>query len=139
MFWTLCTELGELAIFPIMTVAYWTIAVLLATLYLFSGGKKAVQSRDQLRPMMGWVDDVPLALIRAVGVLEVLGAIGLVVPPLVDLAPGLAIAAAVGLLLVQVGGIALHVSRREFKELPFNVVLLALAGAAVWLGTSVLV
>src|SRR6218665_2327767 len=116
-----------------MTVGYWIVAGLLAALYVFSGVKKVAQSRAQLRPMMGWVDDIPLPLIRTIGVLEVLGAVGLVLPPLTDIAPGLAVAAAVGFVLVQIGAIALHASRREFKELPFNAALLAMAVAAAWL------
>jgi len=55
-----------------MTVAYWIIAGLLALLYLYSGGLKVLRSPDQLRPMMGWVDTVPLRLLRTIGVLEIL-------------------------------------------------------------------
>src|ERR1700689_3286596 len=65
-----------------MTVAYWIIAGLLALLYLYSGGLKVLRSPDQLRPMTGWVDTVPLRLVRTIGVLEILGAIGLILPPL---------------------------------------------------------
>jgi hypothetical protein len=65
-----------------MTVAYWIVAALLALLYLYSGGLKVLRSPDQLRPMMGWIDTVPLRLVRTIGVLEVLGALGLILPPL---------------------------------------------------------
>lgn len=118
-----------------MTVAYWIVAVLLALLYLFSGGIKVVRSPDQLRPMMGWIDTMPLRLVRTIGVLEVLGAVGLVLPPLTHVAPALALAAAVGLVLVQVGAISLHLSRREARLIGLNVVLLVLAGVAIWLST----
>ena len=89
-----------------MTVAYWIVAALLASLYLYSGGLKVLRSPDQLRPMMGWIDTVPLRLVRTIGVLEVLGALGLILPPLTGIAPLLALAAAIGLVLIQVGGIA---------------------------------
>jgi hypothetical protein len=117
-------------------VAYWIVAALLALLYLYSGGIKMVRSKDQLRPMMGWVDALPLKLIRAIGVLEVLGALGLVLPPLTRVVPGVALAAAVGLVLIQVGGISLHLSRGESKLIGLNVVLLTLAGVAIWLSTT---
>ena len=64
-----------------MTVAYWIVASLLALFYLYAGGLKVLRSPDQLRPMMGWIDTVPLRLVRAIGVLEVLGALGLILPP----------------------------------------------------------
>jgi hypothetical protein len=118
-----------------MTVAYWIVAALLALLYLYSGGLKVLRSPDQLRPMMGWIDTVPLRLVRTIGVLEVLGAIGLILPPLTGIAPVLALAAAVGLVLIQVGGISLHLSRGETKVIWLNVVLLVLAGVEIWLAT----
>ncbi|XVV16520.1 DoxX family protein [Actinoplanes sp. CA-131856] len=118
-----------------MHLAYWIVAALLALVYLYSGGLKVLQSRDQLRPMMGWVDSVPLPLLRTIGVLEILGAVGLILPPLTGILPGLALAAAVGLVLVQIGGIALHLSRGEARLIGFNIVLLVLAAVAVWLAT----
>ncbi len=119
-----------------MRVAYWIVAASLALLYLYSGGIKVVRSKDQLRPMMGWIDSVPLRLVRTIGVLEILGALGLVLPPLTGIASGLALAAAIGLVLIQVGGISLHLSRGEAKVIWLNIVLLALAGAEVWLSTT---
>ena len=119
-----------------MIVAYWIVAALLAIFYLYAGGKKIVQSKQQLAPMMGWVDTVPMPAVRAIGVLEVLGAVGLVLPPLVGVAPWLAVAAASGLVAVQVGGIAMHLSRGEARLISLNVVLLVLAGAAVLLAPA---
>ena len=118
-----------------MTVAYWVVAASLALLYLYSGGLKVLRSPDQLRPMMGWVDAVPLRLVRTIGVLEALGALGLILPPLTGIAPALAIAAAVGLVLIQVGGISLHLRRGEVKLIGLNVVLLVLAAVEIWLAT----
>ncbi len=57
-----------------MIVAYWIVAGILALMYLYSGYMKVWWSQEQLRPMMGWVDAVPLRLVRAIGALEVLGA-----------------------------------------------------------------
>ena len=118
-----------------MNVAYWIIAGLLALLYIYSGGMKAIRSREQLLPMMGWVANTPLLAVRAIGVLEVLGAIGLILPPLTGIAPWLAMAAAIGLTLVQIGGIVLHLRRGEARVIGFNVALLLLAGVTVWLST----
>jgi hypothetical protein len=118
-----------------MTVAYWIVAALLALLYLYSGGLKVLRSPDQLRPMMGWIDTLPLRLVRTIGVLEVLGALGLILPPLTGIAVGLALAAAAGLVLLQVGAISLHLRRGEAKLIGLNIVLLALAGVAIWLST----
>jgi hypothetical protein len=118
-------------------VAYWVIAALLAVIYAFGGAKKLLQSPDQLRPMMGWVDVMPMPLVRTIGLLEVLGAVGVILPPLTGIAPGTAIAAAIGLAIIQVGAFRLHLSRHELSDLPLNSALLVLAVAAAWLGASV--
>ncbi|BBA97727.1 putative DoxX family protein [Actinacidiphila reveromycinica] len=121
-----------------MHVAYWVLALLLAAFYAYSGGKKLFQDRERLRPMMGWVDQVPMPRVRAIGAVEVLGALGLLLPPLTGVAVGLAVAAAVGLALVQVGAGALHLSRGEVREIGLNISLLVLAAVAAWLATSLL-
>jgi hypothetical protein len=119
-----------------MELAYWILAALLAAFYLYAGGKKIIQSREQLQPMMGWVDSTPMPLVRTIGVLEVLGAAGLILPPLTGIAPWLAIAAAIGLVLIQAGAIVVHLSRGEARVIGLNIVLLAAAVAAAWLGTT---
>ena len=98
-----------------MNIAYWIIAGLQALFYLYSGGVKLVQSKERLRPMMGWVDATPLGVIRTIGALEVL--------------------AAIGLTALQVGAIILHLSRGEARLIAMNVVLLATAATTVWLAT----
>ncbi|GAB6904149.1 DoxX family protein [Kineosporia succinea] len=118
-----------------MTIAFWVLAALLALFYLYSGGLKVVRTRDQLRPMMAWVDSVPLPALRTIGVLEVLGALGLVLPPLTGIAPVLAVAAAIGLALIQVGGTATHVSRGETSVIGLNLALLVAAAVTAWLAT----
>jgi len=119
----------------VVVVAYWVVAGLLAVFYLYSGGIKVVQSREQLRPMMTWVDDMPMPIVRAIGVLEVLGALGLVVPPLVGNAPALAISAAIGLLVLQAAATGFHLSRGEKDKIGLNIGLIVVTAVTVWLAT----
>ena len=119
-----------------MTVAYWIIAGLLGVFYLYAGGKKIVQSRERLAPMMGWVDTVPMPAVRAVGVVEVFGAAGLILPPATGIAPVLAILAAVGFVMLQILAAGLHLSRGEAKDTGLNLVLILLAAVAAWLATA---
>ncbi|MFE3456520.1 DoxX family protein [Nocardiopsis aegyptia] len=118
-----------------MVVAYWIVAALLALFYLYAGGKKVAQSQERLLPMMGWVDTVPMPLVRTIGVLELLGVAGLVLPPLTGIAPWLAVAAATGFALLQVGGTIVHLSRGETRQIGLNLVLLVAAAVLAWLGT----
>ncbi|MFE2019395.1 DoxX family protein [Streptomyces sp. NPDC059499] len=119
-----------------MEIAYWIVAGLLGVFYLYAGGKKVAQRKEQLAPMMGWVDTVPMRLVRIIGVVEILGAAGLVLPPLTGIAPVLAVVAALGFLVLQVLATGLHLSRGEVRETGLNVALIVLAGVAAWLATT---
>jgi uncharacterized membrane protein YphA (DoxX/SURF4 family) len=77
----------------------WTIQVLLALLFLFAGGMKLVMPVEEMTkqmPLPGW-------FIRFIGVAEVLGGIGLVLPWLLDIRPGLTPLAAAGLVIIMIG------------------------------------
>lgn len=119
-----------------MDIAYWIVAGLLAVFNLYAGGVKLVRTQDQLRPMMGWVDTVPMPAVRAIGTLEVLGAVGLVLPPLTGVAPALAVVAALGFLVLQLLAAGLHLSRGEARLTGLNWALVVLAGAAAWLALA---
>ncbi|MFD0314540.1 DoxX family protein [Streptomyces flavalbus] len=119
-----------------MTVAYWIVVTLLGLFYLYSGAKKATQSRERLAPMMAWVDTVPMPLVRLIGAVEIAGVAGLVLPPLTGRAPALAMVAALGFVLLQLLAAGLHLSRGEAKETALNWTLIALAGVTAWLATT---
>ncbi|MFC8433401.1 DoxX family protein [Streptomyces sp. NPDC057253] len=118
-----------------MNIAYWIVAGLLALFYVYAGTLKAIRSRDQLRPMMAWVDRIPLPALRALGTVEILGAIGLILPPLTGIAPRLAPAAACGFVLLQVGAIAVHLTGQD-RRIALNVGLAITAMVTVWLATG---
>ncbi|TQJ25018.1 DoxX-like protein [Micromonospora sp. A202] len=120
-----------------MEIAYWIVSGLLALFYLYSGGMKMVRSQAQLAPMMAWAGTaVPMAGVRAIGVAEVLGALGLILPPLTGIAPVLAVAAAAGLTILQVLGAGFHLSRGERKDVWLNLVLAAVAAIVTWLAVA---
>lgn len=118
-----------------MKTAHWIIAGLLALFYLYGGGVKVIRSRERLRPMMEWVDTTPMPVVRAIGVLEVLGSMGLILPPLTGVAPWLAVAAAVGLVLLQIGASRVHL-RRGDRQIALNLALLLTAAVTAWTATA---
>jgi uncharacterized membrane protein len=117
-----------------MTIAVWIVSGILAALYLFAGFSKVTQPREKLLKNFPYVETVGVTQTRVIGVLEILGAIGLIVPALTGILPVLTTIAAIGLVLVQVGAIIVHVIRKEAsKSLPMNLGLL-LAAAFVAVG-----
>ncbi|MFJ9411389.1 DoxX family protein [Streptomyces sp. NPDC101393] len=117
-----------------MNIAYWIVAALLALFYFYAGTLKVIRSRDHLRPTMAWVDRMPLPALRALGAVEILGAAGLILPPLTGTAPWLAPAAAVGFVILQAGAIAVHLTGED-RGITLNVGLTATAAVTVWLAT----
>jgi uncharacterized membrane protein len=116
-------------------VIYWIVAGLLALFYLYAGGMKLARSREQLRPMMAWVDTMPMPAVRAIGLVEVLGAIGLVLPPLTGIAPWLALAAAIGFVVLQIGATAVHL-RLGDRRIALNGTLVLAAAGTAWAATT---
>ncbi|MET9854648.1 DoxX family protein [Streptomyces sp. NPDC006450] len=118
-----------------MNIAYWIVAGLLALFYLYAGTLKVFRSPDRLRPMMSWVDRMPLTALRALGTVEVLGATGLILPPLTGIALPLASAAAGGFVLLQAGAIAVHLTGGDGR-IALNVGLVTTAAVTIWLATG---
>ena len=110
-----------------MNIALWIIQGLLALVYLAAGGMKAFQPIAALSKRLTWVTTVRPAFVRFVGVAELLGAIGLILPLATHILPWLTPTAATGLAIVQLGALGFHTTRREYANLPVNTVLLVIA------------
>ena len=78
----------------------WTAQILVALLFLLAGSMKFIMSAEQMQqgPIV-----LPLAFIRFIGVCECLGALGLVLPGLTRIRPGLTPLAAAGLTIIMIG------------------------------------
>lgn len=106
-----------------MSRVLWVVQVLLAALFLFAGVMKLVMPLDQLAGPV----ELPGAFIRFIGVVEALGALGLILPALLRIRPGLTPLAAVGLVIIMVGavGITLMGGDLALAVIPLLVGLLA--------------
>jgi len=87
-----------------MNYALWIVQGLLAALFLFAGGTKLILPIDVLTSM-GSPNQIPLPgwFVRFIGVAEVLGALGLILPGLLHIRPGLTPLAAIGLVIIMIG------------------------------------
>ena len=89
-----------------MNIALWIIQILLALLFLFAGGSKLVMSTETLQRLASPNQvQLPMLFIRFIGVVEVLGALGLVLPGLLRIKKGLTPLAAIGLTIVMIGAV----------------------------------
>ena len=116
-----------------MNVVLWIIASVLAVLFLASGAMKLLQPKEKLAASgQEWTEGFSANTIKLIGGLEVLAAIGLILPAVVDVVPVLVPLAALGLVLVMIGAIVTHARRRETPMVVVNLVLLVLAAVVVW-------
>ena len=111
-----------------MDTVLWIVQILLAGLFLITGLTKLTQPRLKMAVgPMRWAADTTDRQFGAIGLLEVLGAMGLILPSALGIAPGLVPLAAVGLALTMVGAIATHVRYKEVVRVGVPVVVLGLA------------
>ncbi len=112
-----------------MNIALWIVQGLLALLFLMAGLMKVSKSKDEIKKrggkQMSWVDDVSASTFKLIGIVEVLAAIGLILPQLTGILPWLTPLAAVGLVLTMIGAMIVNVRNRI--TITKNIVLLLLA------------
>jgi hypothetical protein len=106
-----------------MNGVLWVIQVLLALLFVFAGGMKLVLPLEQLTGPVA----LPGAFIRFIGVAELAGGLGLVLPALLRIRPGLTPLAAAGLVIIMIGATAITVSTGDVKATLIPVVVGLLA------------
>ncbi|WP_093182390.1 DoxX family protein [Sanguibacter gelidistatuariae] len=115
-----------------MLIALWIINVLLAIAFLGAGGMKLARPKSALAEMgMGWVENVSPTSIKMLGGLEVLGAIGLILPLATDIALILTPIAAVCLAITMVGATVVHARRAEPMTVGIVLTLLAVVSAVL--------
>src|SRR5580704_4146193 len=108
-----------------MHIALWAAQILLAVLFLMTGAMKAFMPLDEVARTMRWVPDVPVGLVRFIGLAELAGALGLILPSATKIQPKLTPLAAVGLGVVVLLGASLHFTRGEGALTPLNLILAA--------------
>jgi hypothetical protein len=118
-----------------MNLVLWIVAGLLAAAYLFAGGGKLIISKEKIAAMSTgarWVEDFSARTVKAIGALEVLAAVGLILPAALDIAPVLVPLAALGLVMIMLGAVITRIRRHELKFMVGDLVYLALAGFVAW-------
>jgi putative oxidoreductase len=116
----------------------WVAQILLALAYGMAGLMKSTQPIPSLvQNGIGWAPDVPFALLRFIGISELAGAIGVVLPAATGILPWLTPMAAAGLTLVQGLAIVFHLTRGEVQAFPINLMLGGLSLFVLWGRTKV--
>ena len=115
-----------------MKVVLWILQIVLAVAFLAAGAMKLTQPLAELAVSLPWTADVPGALVRFIGVAEVLGGLGLVLPAATRILPRLTPIAAAALALDMVFATLFHVMRGETMMAPVTLILVALLAFVAW-------
>jgi uncharacterized membrane protein len=112
----------------IMNTALWIVQGLLAAMFGMAAIMKLTQPEGKLGKRFPWATDFSVSTVRFIGLCELLGAIGLIVPWLTGIAPILTPVAALGLCLIMVLATNIvHMKKNQYKEIAFNIILFLFA------------
>ena len=117
-----------------MNLALWIVAGLLAAVMLVGSAGKLFVPKEKLAaaPGGGWTGDASVGFVKTMGALEVLAAVGLILPAAVDIAPVMVPVTAVCVVLLMVGAMITHGRRHEAKFVVLNLAYLAMAAFVAW-------
>lgn len=114
-----------------LDIGLWAVQIILGAMFTMAGAMKTFTPIDQLAETLPWVAELP-GLVRFIGVSELAGGLGLILPAALRIRPGLTPLAALGLLIVMILGAGFHAMQGEWSSLPVNVVLGGLAAFVLW-------
>jgi putative oxidoreductase len=115
-----------------LNIALWVAQVVLGGMFIMAGVIKATTPIVDLVPQLPWAGDMPEGLIRFIGISELLGGLGLILPALLRMKPILTPYAAIGLITIMVFAAVFHITRGEYSAIGFNFVLGAVAAFIAW-------
>ena len=113
-------------------ITLWILQILMTVPFIMGGFIKLATPMEQLSTQMPWVTPSLELLIRFIGLSEVLGAAGLIIPSLTRIRPSLTVWAASGLALIMLFAFVFHLVRGEFTALPVNLAIGGLAVLVAW-------
>ena len=111
-----------------MNTILWIVQGLLALIFLSAGSIKLSKPKNVLREKLGdWVDQYTDLSIKLIGLVELLGALGLILPMAINALPILTPLAAIGLAMTMAGAMKVHLQRNEKSKVITNIILMTLA------------
>lgn len=116
-----------------LTIGLWAAQVVGGLFFCFAGFTKLTTPIPELSAMMPWTGAYSEPFVRFIGLVDLAGGLGLLLPSLTRIKPNLTVLAALGCIVLQLLAMALHASRGEYMVLPLNVFLLGIS-AFIWWG-----
>jgi hypothetical protein len=106
--------------------------ILLAVTLIWAASMKLFQPIEKVSAMWPWTGQVPVAFVKFTGIVDLLGAAGLILPAMLRIKPKLTPIAAVALIVLMVCASIFHIARGEAEAIGFNIVFAAIAACIAW-------
>ena len=116
----------------LLNVSLWVAQFLVFIGFVIIGCMKLFKPIPELAAMWPWTGQLPVAVVRGLGVIDITGGIGIFIPAVTRIKPALTTLAAIGCVALQLCAITFHISRGEIAGLPVNVIFLVLSAFVVW-------
>ena len=114
-----------------MSLFLWILQIVLALMFMGIGGQRLTRSSRQLGKLP-WTDGYSPAAIRALGAVELLAGLTLLVPGVLGWAPLLTPLAACGLVVLMALAVLLHLRRNQRQAAVLPAILLVMAALVAW-------
>jgi putative oxidoreductase len=115
-----------------LNITLWIVQGLTAALMLMSAFMKIATPIPELSAKWKWTGELPQQVVRMLGIVDLLGGIGIILPAILKIKPGLTPLAAVGVVLLMISATVFHISRGESSVIAFNIILMLFASFIAW-------
>jgi len=115
-----------------MNVSLWIAQILIAALLVWGASVKLLLPIEKMAAMFPWTGQVPVFLVKFTGMIDVLGAIGLILPSLLRIQPKLTPLSAIGFIILMICASVFHISRGEASAIGLNIVFIFIAAFVAW-------
>ena len=115
-----------------INLTLWIAQVLLAATFIWGGSMKLFQPIEKLSAMWPWTGQIPAALVKLTGIIDLSGAIGLILPSLLRIQPKLTPITAIGVIALMICASIFHIIRGEASVIGVNIVLAVIAAFVAW-------
>lgn len=115
-----------------LNIALWVAQVILAGSLIWASMLKLFQPIEKLSAMWPWTSQIPLTLVKFTGIIDLLGAMGLILPILLQVKPKLTPIAAICIIILMICASVFHIERGEASVIGVNIVFTIMAAFIAW-------
>lgn len=115
-----------------INITLWIAQVLLAATFIWGGSMKLFQPIEKLSAMWPWTGQIPAALVKLTGIIDLSGAVGLILPSLLRSQPKLTPITAIGVIALMICASIFHIVRGEASVIGVNIFLAVIAAFVAW-------